>query len=63
MEIRVKNASKLGKVPEEAYSNHKEFSQWDTSYSSRREHDTILHVSTFFMDLMRVLYFGILAVF
>ncbi|KAK2440913.1 cellulose synthase protein E1 [Trifolium repens] len=44
MEIRVKNASKLGKVPEEAYSNHKEFSQWDTSYSSRRDHDTILHI-------------------
>ncbi|CAK8565759.1 unnamed protein product [Lathyrus sativus] len=43
MESRVENASKLGKVPEEEYSNHNEFSQWD-SYSSKRDHDTILQI-------------------
>ncbi|AES70600.1 cellulose synthase-like protein [Medicago truncatula] len=43
MESRVENASKLGKVPEETYSKHKEFSEWG-SYSSKRDHDTILHI-------------------
>ncbi|XP_058765403.1 cellulose synthase-like protein E1 [Vicia villosa] len=43
MESRVENASKLGKVPEEAYANHKEFSQWDL-YSSKRDHATILQI-------------------
>jgi len=49
MESRVENASKLGEVPKETYSNHKEFSQWD-SYSSRRDHDTILQVCILFFS-------------
>lgn len=47
MESRVEKASKLGKVREEDYSNYKGFSQWD-SYSSKRDHDTILHVCILF---------------
>ncbi|CAI8593996.1 unnamed protein product [Vicia faba] len=50
MENRVENASKLGKVPKEAYSNYKEFSQWD-SYSSKRDHDTILQILLHRKDL------------
>lgn len=49
MESRVENASKLGKVPGETYSNHKEFSEWG-SYSSKRDHDTILHVCILFFS-------------
>lgn len=43
MENRIENATKLGRVPKEATSKHKGFSHWD-SYSSRRDHDTILQV-------------------
>ena len=49
MESRVENVSKFGKVPEETYSKHKEFSQWG-SYSSKRDHDTILQVCIFFFS-------------
>ncbi|XP_020232827.1 cellulose synthase-like protein E1 [Cajanus cajan] len=43
MESRVENAAKEGQVPKEVHSKHKGFSQWD-SYSSRRDHDTILQI-------------------
>jgi cellulose synthase/poly-beta-1,6-N-acetylglucosamine synthase-like glycosyltransferase len=43
MENRIENAAKLGRVPEEVLSKHKGFSQWD-SYSSQRDHDTILQI-------------------
>lgn len=44
MERRIEDATKFGEVPKEARLKHKGFSQWD-SYSSRRDHDTILEVS------------------
>ncbi|XP_061353157.1 cellulose synthase-like protein E1 [Gastrolobium bilobum] len=43
MERRIEDATKLGGVPKEARLKHKGFSQWD-SYSSRRDHDTILQI-------------------
>ncbi|KDP39304.1 hypothetical protein JCGZ_01061 [Jatropha curcas] len=43
MKDRIENATKLGRIPEEARLKHKGFSQWDSS-SSRREHDTILQI-------------------
>ncbi|KAI4306227.1 hypothetical protein L6164_029520 [Bauhinia variegata] len=43
MEKRIQNVVKLGQVPEEVRSNHKGFSQWN-SYSSLRDHDTILQI-------------------
>ncbi|RDX61630.1 Cellulose synthase-like protein E1 [Mucuna pruriens] len=43
MESRIENAAKVGQVPKEVHSKHKGFSQWD-SYSSRRDHDTILQI-------------------
>ncbi|XP_027932410.1 cellulose synthase-like protein E1 isoform X1 [Vigna unguiculata] len=43
MESRIENAAKMGRVPKEVHSKHKGFSQWD-SYSSRRDHDTILQI-------------------
>ncbi|KAJ7960952.1 putative Cellulose synthase [Quillaja saponaria] len=43
MENQIENAAKLGRIPEEIRSKHKGFSQWD-SYSSRRDHDTILQI-------------------
>ncbi|CAJ1971521.1 unnamed protein product [Sphenostylis stenocarpa] len=42
MKRRIEDATKLG-VPSEARSKHNGFSQWD-SYSSRRDHDTILQI-------------------
>ncbi|TKY47046.1 Cellulose synthase protein E1 [Spatholobus suberectus] len=51
MESRIENAAKAGQVPEEVRSKHKGFSQWD-SYSSRRDHDTILQI--YFMEMTRV---------
>jgi hypothetical protein len=47
MENRIENAAKLGRVPEEVLSKHKGFSQWD-SYSSQRDHDTILQVCQYY---------------
>ncbi|XP_058787973.1 cellulose synthase-like protein E1 [Vicia villosa] len=43
MESRIENATKLKRVPKEARLKHRGFSQWD-SYSSRRDHDTILQI-------------------
>ncbi|XP_030928219.1 cellulose synthase-like protein E1 [Quercus lobata] len=43
MENRIENAAKLAEIPEELRSKHKGFSQWD-SYSSQRDHDTILQI-------------------
>lgn len=43
MENRIKNAAKIGRIAEEVRLKHKQFSQWD-SYSSRRDHDTILQI-------------------
>ncbi|CAL0307351.1 unnamed protein product [Lupinus luteus] len=43
MKIRIEDAAKLGNVPKEIRSNNHRFSQWD-SYSSRRDHDTILQI-------------------
>lgn len=58
MESRIENAAKLGKVPEEVRLKHKGFSQWD-SYSSQRDHDTILQVcylmSNTFSSLIHVI--------
>jgi len=44
MEKRIEDATKLKRVPQEARSKHRGFSQWD-SYSSKRDHDTILQVN------------------
>ncbi|KAG8657787.1 hypothetical protein MANES_03G090316v8 [Manihot esculenta] len=43
MEDRIETATKLGRIPEEAYLKHRGFSQWD-SYSSRHDHDTIIQI-------------------
>ncbi|BBH04394.1 hypothetical protein Prudu_015527, partial [Prunus dulcis] len=43
MENKIENAVKLGQVSDQVRSKHKGFSQWD-SYSSRRDHDTILQI-------------------
>ncbi|XP_057428900.1 cellulose synthase-like protein E1 isoform X1 [Lotus japonicus] len=43
MEKRIEDATKLNEVPKEARLKHRGFSQWD-SYSSRRDHDTILQI-------------------
>ncbi|XP_020232856.1 cellulose synthase-like protein E1 [Cajanus cajan] len=40
---RIDDATKLGEVPKEARLKHKGFSHW-SSYSSRRDHDTILQI-------------------
>ncbi|RZB99986.1 cellulose synthase-like protein E1 [Glycine soja] len=43
MEKRIEDATKFGEVAKEARLKHMGFSQWD-SYSSRRDHDTILQI-------------------
>ncbi|XP_015972841.1 cellulose synthase-like protein E1 isoform X4 [Arachis duranensis] len=43
MKKRIEDATKLGRVASEERSKHRGFSQWD-SYSSRRDHDTILQI-------------------
>lgn len=43
MENRIETATKLGRIPEEVQSEHDEFSQWKT-FSSQRDHDTILQI-------------------
>ncbi|XP_061337605.1 cellulose synthase-like protein E1 [Gastrolobium bilobum] len=43
MKRRIEDAAKLGRVPGEVRSKHNGFSQWG-SYSSRRDHDTILQI-------------------
>ncbi|KAM5582646.1 cellulose synthase-like protein E1 [Rosa sericea] len=43
MENKIENAVKLGRVSEEVRSKHRGFTQWD-SYSSKRDHDTILQI-------------------
>ena len=48
MENRIENAAKLAEIPEELRSKHKGFSQWD-SYSSQRDHDTILQVCYYYL--------------
>lgn len=44
MEQRIEDSTKLKRVPQEARLKHSGFSQWD-SYSSKRDHDTILQVN------------------
>ncbi|GAB2284785.1 Belongs to the glycosyltransferase 2 [Dionaea muscipula] len=43
MESRIQASTKLGKIPEEVHAAHKGFSGWH-SYSSCRDHDTILEI-------------------
>ncbi|KAI9115532.1 hypothetical protein K1719_013201 [Acacia pycnantha] len=43
MERRIEDAAKSGQVPRYVRLKHKGFSQWD-SFSSRRDHDTILQI-------------------
>jgi cellulose synthase/poly-beta-1,6-N-acetylglucosamine synthase-like glycosyltransferase len=43
MEKRIEDATKLKRVPKEARLKHGGFSQWD-SYTSKRDHDTILQI-------------------
>ncbi|XP_050371384.1 cellulose synthase-like protein E1 [Argentina anserina] len=43
MASKIDNAVKLGRISEEVKSKHEGFSQWD-SYSSKRDHDTILRI-------------------
>ncbi|KAK4420851.1 Cellulose synthase-like protein E1 [Sesamum alatum] len=43
MEERIELAEKLGKIPKTAVLEHRGFSKWD-SFSSRRDHDTILQI-------------------
>ena len=47
MENRIENAAKLARIPEELRSKHTGSSQWD-SYSSQRDHDTILQVRYYY---------------
>jgi hypothetical protein len=46
MADRIETATMLGRIPEEVRLEHEGFSQWD-SYSSKRDHDTILKARTF----------------
>ncbi|WVY90620.1 hypothetical protein V8G54_036134 [Vigna mungo] len=50
MKRRVEDATKWG-VPSEARSKHNGFSQWENSYTSRRDHDTILQIVVHKNDL------------
>lgn len=43
MKNRIVTASEVGRISEELRSKHEGFSQWD-SYTSRRDHGTILQV-------------------
>ncbi|XP_062015526.1 cellulose synthase-like protein E1 isoform X1 [Rosa rugosa] len=43
MATKIGNAVKLGRISEEVRSKHKGFSRWD-SYSSKRDHETILQI-------------------
>ncbi|GAB2226781.1 hypothetical protein Drorol1_Dr00008572, partial [Drosera rotundifolia] len=43
MEKRIERATEVGKIPKEIHMKHQGFPQW-TSYSSRRDHDTILQI-------------------
>ncbi|ESW18652.1 hypothetical protein PHAVU_006G058700 [Phaseolus vulgaris] len=43
MKRHIEDATKFGEVPKEVRLKHKGFSQWD-SYSSRRDHGTILEI-------------------
>lgn len=43
MKNRIETASELGRISNEIRSQHEGFSQWD-SYSSRRDHDSILQI-------------------
>ncbi|XP_058209938.1 cellulose synthase-like protein E1 isoform X2 [Rhododendron vialii] len=43
MENRITTAVELGRIPENISSQHKGFSQWNSS-STRRDHDTILQI-------------------
>lgn len=56
MERRIEDATKLNEVPKEALLKHNGFSQWD-SYSSRRDHATILQVN-FFLKHIQLIQFS-----
>lgn len=57
MENRITTAVELGRIPENISSQHKGFSQWNSS-STRRDHDTILRV-TFFTQIFFTFIFRI----
>lgn len=45
MQRRIEISTKLNRIPEEIRAQHKGFSQWGDSYTSKHDHDTILQVS------------------
>jgi len=45
MQRRIETSTKFNRIPEEISAQHKGFSQWDESYNSKADHDTILQVS------------------
>ncbi|KAL5548648.1 hypothetical protein UlMin_003879 [Ulmus minor] len=44
MENHIEIATKVGQIPDEERSKHKEFTQWDNSNSSRLDRDTFLQI-------------------
>ncbi|XP_021740733.1 cellulose synthase-like protein E1 [Chenopodium quinoa] len=44
MQTRIEMASNLSQIPEEVRDQHKGFSTWNDSYTSKRDHDTILQI-------------------
>lgn len=42
MQDRIDTSTKLGRIPDEVYDEHKGFSQWKSFYNSKHDHDTIL---------------------
>ena len=45
MQQRIETSTKLNRISEEIRAQHKGFHQWDDSYTSKHDHDTILQVS------------------
>uniref|UniRef100_A0A803MWN5 GOLD domain-containing protein n=1 Tax=Chenopodium quinoa TaxID=63459 RepID=A0A803MWN5_CHEQI len=44
MQTRIEMASNLSQIPEEVRDQHKGFAIWNDSYTSKRDHDTILQI-------------------
>ena len=54
MQNRIDKSVELGRITEEVQVQyqHKGFSQWKSSYTSRGDHDTILEVINYFVGLI-----------
>ncbi|XP_021740736.1 cellulose synthase-like protein E6 isoform X2 [Chenopodium quinoa] len=44
MQHRIVTSTKLGRIPGEVHDQHKGFSEWKSSYTSKDDHDTILQI-------------------